>query len=75
MPLAVSATTRSGRSVADVDERHDVVDERRQQIVLAAPAGARRGQRTVAVEHRAGDRLDLAEAVPRRPGGRPPGTA
>ena len=52
MPLAVSATTRSGRERRRVDERHDVVDERVEQVLLAATPGACRRQRRVAVEHR-----------------------
>ena len=38
MPLAVSATTRSGRSTAGVDERADVVGELGQQVPVLDPA-------------------------------------
>ena len=62
MPLAVSATTRSGRMRVGVDERQHVVDERRQQVV-ARCAGRRAARRrgpwpssTVLAT-----RLDLAE--------------
>ena len=39
MPLAVSATTRSGRSTAGVDERPDVVGELGEQVPVLDPAG------------------------------------
>ena len=67
----------SGRSAADVDERHDVVGERRSSRLRcdSDPAdGAGSGPR--AVEHRLGRRLDLEQAgVHRRPAARPTGRA
>ena len=45
IPLAVSATTRSGRSVADVDERQHVVDELGQQVAPRRRARPRRRRR------------------------------
>ena len=39
MPLAVSATTLSGRRAVEVDERADVVGEGAQQVERLEPAG------------------------------------
>ena len=39
MPLAVSATTLSGRSDGDVDERAHVVGEGAEQVERLEPAG------------------------------------
>ena len=51
MPLAVSATTRRGRSAVDVDERHDVLDEVGEQVLLAAVPGTTGRHRAPTVEH------------------------
>ena len=55
MPLAVSATTRSGRSDVGVDERHDVVGERVEQVARRVAARPAAPARAVAVEHGLGD--------------------
>ena len=47
----------------DVDERHDVVDERRQQVLFGPPAAGGCGSRAPACEHGLGDDLDLPEAA------------
>ena len=45
----------------DVDERHDVVDEVGEQVLLGAPPGALRRRRAAPVEDVLGQRLDRSE--------------
>ena len=62
MPLAVSATTLIGTDVGRVDEAHDMVGERVEEISFGASARRCGTSGTVAVEHTFGHGLHVSEA-------------